>query len=62
MKNIISGICILMLVSSTAFASGKPTADKKKAAKTECKTNCKKTDCKDKTNCPKTICSPSCGK
>ena len=57
------GICTLVLLSSTAFASGdakKPV--KKEKAKTECKADCKDPkDCKDKATCTK-ACKPSCGK
>lgn len=65
MKNIILGICTLMLVTSSFAGDTKKPAAKAKA-KTECTpTNCKDPksckdpkDCKDKA-CAKT-CTPSC--
>jgi hypothetical protein len=59
MKNIIAGICTLVLISGVAFSADKKSEHKKATVKKECKAT--KACCKDKGACkPGTACMPAC--
>lgn len=57
------GMIALMLIGNASFASDKKNPPKKAKAKTECKkSDCKdKKDCKAKKDCTK-VCSAACNK